>query len=111
MFDNEKIHENLDAGNGLYGDLFTEKRTYTHIHRESERIEKLEQGLDEGVGLRLITPWKVYFASTNNTDEKNLLDMAGTLSKFSRENSKVNKNLLYRKMHRIHLQSLKILRE
>lgn len=88
MFDNEKILKTLMQGNGLYGDLFTEKRTYTHIHRESERIEKLEQGLDEGTGLRLITPWKVYFASTNNTDEKNLLDMAGTLSKFSRENSK-----------------------
>jgi len=88
MFENEKILKTLMQGNGLYGDLFTEKRTYTHIHRESERIEKLERGLDEGVGLRLLTPWKVYFASTNNTDEKNLLDLAGALSKFSRENTK-----------------------
>lgn len=101
MFDNEKILKTLMQGNGLYGDVFTEKRTYTHIHRESERIEKLERGLDEGVGLRLITPWKVYFASTNNTDEKNLLDMAGTLSRFSRENTKsqqispVQKNASY----------------
>jgi TldD protein len=88
MLNKEKILKTLMEGNGLYGDIFSEKRTYTHIHLESERIEKLERGLDEGIGLRLINPWKVYFASTNNTDENNLLDIARTLSKFSRENSK-----------------------
>jgi TldD protein len=88
MFDMAKILKTLMDGNGLYGDIFSEKRTYTHIHLESERIEKLERGTDQGVGLRLINPWKMYFASTNNVDEKNLLDLAVTLSKFSREKSK-----------------------
>lgn len=74
-------------GNGLYGDIFGEKRTYTHIHLESGRLEKLERGLDRGVGLRLITPWKVFFASTNNTEKQNLVDLAGALSRFSREKS------------------------
>jgi TldD protein len=92
----ERILKTLMQGNGLYGDLFLEKRTYTHIHLESERIEKLERGLDEGIGLRLINPWKMYFASTNNIDEKNLLDMSGTLSKFSRENSGSQQNTAQR---------------
>jgi TldD protein len=96
MLNNEKILKTLMEGNGLYGDIFSEKRTYTHIHLESERIEKLERGLDEGIGLRLINPWKMYFASTNNTDEKNLLDMAGTLSKFSRGNSKSQQKFVQR---------------
>ena len=58
----ERILKTLMQGNGLYGDLFLEKRTYTHIHLESERIEKLERGLDEGIGLRIINHWKMYFA-------------------------------------------------
>ncbi len=95
MFDEVKILKTLMKGNGLYGDMFTEKRTYTHIHLESGRIEKLERGTDRGVGLRLINPWKMYFAATNNMDEKNLLDLAENLSRFSREKSetlKVQKN-------------------
>lgn len=89
--DKAKILKTLMKGNGLYGDIFSEKRTYTHIHLESERIEKLERGTDEGVGLRLINPWKMYFASTNNIKEKNLLGLAGNLSKFSREKSETQK--------------------
>jgi TldD protein len=87
MFDQVKILKALMRGNGLYGDIFSEKRTYTHIHLESERIEKLERGTDQGVGLRLINPWKMYFASTSNIEEGNLLDLATNLSKFSREKS------------------------
>ena len=62
MVNKENILRKLLDGNGLYGDIFSEKRTYTHIQLESDRIEKLERGLDEGVGLRLINPWKMYFA-------------------------------------------------
>jgi TldD protein len=91
MFDDAKILKALMKGNGLYGDVFTEKRTYTHIHLESGRIEKLERGTDHGAGLRLINPWKMYFASTNNMEERNLLDMAESLSRFSREKSETQK--------------------
>lgn len=87
MITNREILKTLMSGRGHYGDIFSEKRMYTHIHLESEKIEKIERGLDEGVGLRLITPWKMYFASTNNKDRENLLAMAAALAKFSREKS------------------------
>jgi TldD protein len=89
MFDEAKILKALMKSNGLYGDIFTERRTYTHISLESGRIEKLERGTDHGVGLRLINPWKMYFASTNNLSEDNLLELAGSLSRFSREMSEI----------------------
>jgi TldD protein len=91
MLNMAKILDALMEGNGLYGDIFSEKRTYTHIHLESERIEKLERGTDQGIGLRLINPWKIYFASTNNQEDENLLDLAAQLSKFSREKSEKQK--------------------
>jgi len=62
-----------------YGEVFTEETNYTLIQMESGKIEKLEKGLDSGVGLRIIKPWKTYFASTNNKDEQHLVDLAREL--------------------------------
>ena len=73
-------------GGGIYGDIFAEERTYTHIQLESGRIEKLEKGEDKGVGIRVINPWKTFYASTNSFDEANLVETAYHLAKFSKEN-------------------------
>jgi TldD protein len=85
MFDEKKVFKALMGGEALYGDLFVEDRTYTHIQLESGRIEKLEKGNDKGVGVRLITPWKTFYGSTTSFDEANVLDVAKGLRKFSKE--------------------------
>ena len=72
-------------GGGIYGDIFAEERTYTHIQLESGKIEKLEKGEDKGVGIRVINPWKTFYASTNSFDEANLVETAYHLAKFSKE--------------------------
>ncbi|HVN24126.1 MAG TPA: TldD/PmbA family protein [Syntrophorhabdales bacterium] len=72
-------------GGAVYADIFAEKRTYTHIQVESEKIEKLEKGLDQGVGLRVITPWKMFLASTTSRDEEHLLDLARDLGRMAGE--------------------------
>jgi TldD protein len=93
----------LDAmlrGNAVYADIFAERRTYTHIQVESERIEKLEKGLDQGVGLRVITPWKMFLASTTSQDEENLLALARDLGHISGEKTAGEiKEEPYRKGH------------
>lgn len=73
----------LLAGSALYADIFAEKRTYTLIQVESQKIEKLEKGLDQGTGLRIITPWKQFLASTTSQDEEHLLDLARELGRAS----------------------------
>ena len=85
MFDETKVLRVLMEGGGPYGDVFTEDKTYTHIQIESGRIEKLEKGEDKGVGIRLINPWKTFYASTNSFDEARLVDIARHLAKFSQE--------------------------
>jgi TldD protein len=72
-------------GSAVYADIFAEKRTYTQIQVESEKIEKLEKALDQGVGLRVITPWKMFLASTTSQDAKHLLDLARDLGRASGE--------------------------
>ena len=86
MFDEKKVLKALMKGGGIYGDIFAEERTYTHIQLESGRIEKLEKGEDKGVGIRVINPWKTFYASTNSFDEASLIEMADHLARFSEEN-------------------------
>ena len=83
MFDEKKVLEVLVGGNGLYADVFAEERTYTHIQLESDKIEKLEKGTDNGTALRLISPWKTFLASTNSLEEKHLLQLSRELVRAS----------------------------
>ena len=89
MFDEKKVLKALMSGRGIYGDIFAEERTYTHIQLESGRIEKLEKAEDKGVGIRVINPWKTFYASTNSFEEARLIEMADQLARFSGENGDV----------------------
>lgn len=72
----KKIIEELLSGGGIYADLFSERKEYSFIQLESQRIEKLERGIDEGVGLRLVKPWKTFLASTTSMETENLIGLA-----------------------------------
>ena len=85
MYEGVKILKAAMGNEAVYGDVYSEERTYTHIQLESGRIEKIEQGTDKGVGIRVISPWKTFYASTNSFREADLLDLAGELRKFSGE--------------------------
>jgi TldD protein len=85
MINSNKILNALLEGGGLFSDLFVEQRTYTHLQFESSRFEKIERGMDNGVGLRVVKPWKTFFASTNSFDDDELIGIARELSRFSKE--------------------------
>ena len=85
MRSESRIMEAMLRGSALYADIFAEKRTYTHIQMESKKIEKLDKGLDQGVGLRIITPWKMFLASTTSQDDEHVLDLARDLGRASGE--------------------------
>jgi TldD protein len=91
MFDEKKVLKELMTGRGIYGDIFAEERTYTHIQLESGKIEKLEKGEDKGVGLRVISPWKTFYASTNSFQEAHLVHLARELARFSGEKTIIKK--------------------
>jgi TldD protein len=81
MFDETRVLEALMSGGGLYGETFSEETASTLIQMESEKIEKLEKGVDSGVGLRVIKPWQTFFGSTNSKEEAHLVDLAAELSR------------------------------
>ncbi len=85
MMNESRILKAMLKGSAVYADIFAEKRTYTQIQVESEKIEKLEKGLDQGVGLRVITPWKMFLASTTSRDADHILELARDLGRASGE--------------------------
>lgn len=87
MFNRRKVLQTLMQNGGVYADVYTEEKVYTHIQMESGSIERLERAEDRGNGIRLITPWKTYYASTNLFDDAHLTDMAQQLAKLSKEGS------------------------
>jgi TldD protein len=84
MFNADKILKKLIEGDIFFSDIFVEERYYNHLHLESSRFEKIERAADKGVGMRTIKPWKTFFASTNIFEEKELLEIAKELSRFSK---------------------------
>ncbi len=86
MFNPGNIIKILTAGNSIYADIFAEKREYTRIQLESSRFEKIEKGADRGVGLRTISPWKTFFASTNIFEDAHLVGLSKELKKSLKEN-------------------------
>ena len=84
MINGDRVLNTLLERGGLFGDLFVEERTYTHLQLESSRFEKIERGIDNGVGLRVVKPWKTFFASTNSFEDEDLVQVARELSKFSK---------------------------
>lgn len=90
MFDSSRVLKYLMKGKGLYGDVFIEEKTYNHIQFESSRFEKIEKGMDKGVGLRVITPWKSFFASTNSFDEDELIRLSKELNVSADGNKPLN---------------------
>ncbi len=85
MFDEARVMRTMMRGKSIFSDIFTEERTYMHIHLESGKLEKIEQGKEVGAGLRVITPWKTFYGSTNIVDENHVIDLARELARFSRE--------------------------
>ena len=85
MFDETNVLRALMGGDSLYGDIFAEEKTYTYIQLESERVEKLERAIDKGVGIRVIRPWKTFYATTNSFEEKRLVELAEELRGFSED--------------------------
>ncbi len=93
MFDEKKVLKTLMECGAIYGDIFTEERRYCHVEFESGKVEKLDKGEDGGVGLRLIDPWRTFYASTTSFDEVHLIDVARELSKYSRQGGNAGKGL------------------
>ncbi len=80
-FDLTKILNKALAEGGEYAEIFFEDSLVTSIICEDNRMEKIISGQDIGVGVRLISNFKTYYAFSNEVTEAKLLELAGVVAK------------------------------
>jgi len=80
----EIIRKSLISG-GDYADVYIEQERPLSIHLEDDKIEKLLSGIDCGLGVRVISGGKSYYAYSNDFSEESLFSIAGTVSRAVKE--------------------------
>ncbi len=80
----EGILKNAYLNKDDFVDIFIESKVSTLLSNEGKRLEKAINGVIQGVGLRLISNNKTYYAYTNNLEEKKLMQIAGDLREAAR---------------------------
>ncbi|MBI5663481.1 MAG: TldD/PmbA family protein [Nitrospirae bacterium] len=80
----EIIRKSLING-GDYADVYIEQERALSIQLEDNKIEKLSSGIDSGIGVRVISGDKTYYAYSNDFSEGSLFSIAGTVSRAVRE--------------------------
>jgi len=79
----DSILSALLARGGEYGELFFEKVRSLTVLLEDGRIERVLEGTDAGIGIRLVFREKTYYAYTNECNRRALLSLARDLSRFA----------------------------
>ncbi len=72
---------NLLSQGGEYGEIFYERTRLCRMHLEDNKIDKVQWGIDEGVGVRLIKESKTYYGYTTEPSFENLMQLVKTLAR------------------------------
>ncbi|MCS7171794.1 MAG: TldD/PmbA family protein [Aquificaceae bacterium] len=72
---------NLLSQGGEYGEIFYERVRLCRMHLEDNKIDKVQWGLEEGVGIRLIKEGKTYYGYTTEPSYENLMEIVRTLAR------------------------------
>ena len=79
----EAVLSALLSRGGEYGELFHEEVKSLSVHREDGKVERVLAGNDAGIGIRLISRGKTFYAYTNECDERAVLSLARDLSRYA----------------------------
>lgn len=95
MLDYEKIFLALARSGSEYSEIYHEKVTSTIIQKDGGRYEKLQTGIDEGVGLRLIKNLCTFYSFTNDIDQKSIEGLARDLSRYAEKIGSGEKEMVF----------------
>ena len=79
----DSILSALLARGGEYGELFFEKVRTLTVLLEDGRVERVLEGTDAGIGIRLVFREKTYYAYTTECNRNALLSLSRDLSRYA----------------------------
>ncbi|MCX8059569.1 MAG: TldD/PmbA family protein [Aquificaceae bacterium] len=71
---------NLLSQGGEFGEIFYERVRTCRMHLEDNKVDKVQWGVEEGVGIRLIREGKTFYGYTTEPTFENLMEVARTLA-------------------------------
>lgn len=79
----DAIVSSLLSRGGEYGELFFEEVRTLSVLLEDGRVERVVEGTDSGIGIRLVFREKTYYAYTTERDGEAALSLARDLSRYA----------------------------
>ncbi len=79
----DRLLSALLARGGEHGEIFAERVRTLSVLVDDGRVERVLDGIDEGIGLRLLFRGKTYYAYTNEPSARDLLSLASDLSRYA----------------------------
>lgn len=79
QLDCEKVIRKLVSAKGEFADLFFEDRTGTTIIYENGKVDRIRQGIDRGVGLRIIRSSTTLYAYSTEVTQTAVDELVNTL--------------------------------
>jgi TldD protein len=79
QIDSEKVIRKLMSAKGEFADLFFEDRTGTTLIYENGKVDRIRQGIDRGVGLRIIRSGVTLYAYSTEVSATAIDELVSTL--------------------------------
>lgn len=86
----EVYTEILNRVRGDYVDIFLEERLTTQLNIEENRVQKSSTSLDKGLGVRVITNGKTFYAYTNDLSKKGIEHIVEQIRLSKNSEKKIN---------------------
>lgn len=77
--DTEKVVRKLCSAGGEFADLFFEEKTGATVVFENGKVDRIRQGIDRGIGLRIIKGNRTLYAFSTEVTSKEALRLTETL--------------------------------
>lgn len=84
----DKVFQKIIQAGGDFAEVFAEHSTSNQIFLEDRKIDRIQSGVDAGIGLRVIFGHQSVYGYTNDLTIQGLLDLADTLCKAIQKKSK-----------------------
>ncbi len=75
----EKVIKRLSGPSVAFADIYFEEKTVSTLVYENRRVDRVRQGVDRGVGLRLIKDNRTYYGFTTDIAQGSVDELAGSL--------------------------------
>lgn len=75
----DRVIKRLSGSSAAFADIFFEEKSVSSVVYENRRVDRVRQGVDCGIGLRIIKDSRTYYGYTTDLSQKSVDDLSSSL--------------------------------